>query len=353
MMNLLRLGILLSIVQLSLAVDIYLNPAPFSLRNTLSPEDASSTLSQHLGLELFEFLQDQSRPMYNGDSVDFVAAGQKNALIVTMEQFDATVVLPSYLPPSFQLSVPKYARIPSLSSVISTYLHRARYVYSEIYEADLSFWNPSELLSLKAFLTDAASSAFATLDFTSLADLRNKYGADSIEYERAAESTRAFFKDAFENGEQLQLAILTYPSPTRSLRRAAPSQVPLPGHASPQEPIGSISTCFASAESCNNATSSCTGRGQCVEASKSGRTCFVCTCSATKTGKGNKVKTEVWVGESCERKDVSGRVPFVLFVGSTLVLLILVFGSVSLLYGIGEQMLPPTLTGTAVNAKKD
>jgi hypothetical protein len=34
-------------------------------------------------------------------------------------------------------------------------------------------------------------------------------------------------------------------------------------------------------------------------------------------------------------------------------MLILVFGSISLLYGVGEQMLPPTLTGTAINAKKE
>lgn len=217
----------------------------------------------------------------------------------------------------------------------------------------MSRWTAAELQSLQTFLNSADDSAFATLDLTILIALREQYGSDSLEYERAAESTRAFLQNAVEDVEHLQLAILTYSSvPTLSKRQSTPSQVPLPpSHAPPQEPIGSISTCFTSVESCSNGTSSCSGRGQCVQASKSGRTCFVCTCSATKTGEGNKVKTETWVGESCERKDVSG--PFVLFVGSALVMLILVFGSVSLLYGVGEQMLPPTLTGTAVNAKKD
>ncbi|KAJ4490900.1 hypothetical protein J3R30DRAFT_3653999 [Lentinula aciculospora] len=350
-MNLLHLGVLLSTFHFSLAVDVFLSPAPSLLRTTLSPDDASSALSQHLGLELFEVLQDQLRPVYDGPA-DFVAAGQKNALVVAMEQSDAKVILPSSITPSFKLSLPPHTRVSSLSSVISTYLHRARHAYSAIYEPELSIWNPSELLSLETLLNDADVSTFAVLDLASIAHLRKEHGADSIEYERAAEFMRAFLQNAVRNSEYLQLAILVYSSTTTySQRRSAPSQVPLPDHAPPQEPIGSISTCFASADSCTNATSSCSSRGQCVEASKSGRTCFVCTCSATRTGEGNKVKTEVWVGESCERKDVSG--PFVLFVGSTLVMLILVFGSVSLLYGVGEQMLPSTLTGTAVNAKKD
>ncbi|KAJ3767569.1 hypothetical protein FB446DRAFT_321663 [Lentinula raphanica] len=352
MMNWLRLGTLFSIFRLSLTVNVYLNPSTSLLRSQLSPEDASLALSQHLGLEQFEFLQDQSRATYQDGSVNFVGAGQKNALIVTMEQLDAEATLPYDFPPSFQLFVPTHTHVSSLSSVIRTYIHRARHAFPFTYEADMSIWDPSELRSLRAFFTEAEQSAFAALDLTSLADLRKEYGAESFEYERAVEATRTFIKDALALEDQLQLAILAYSStPSRAQRRAAPSQVPLPGHAPPQVPIGSISTCFTSADTCNNATSSCSGRGQCVEASKTGRTCFVCTCSATKTGEGNKVKTEVWVGESCERKDVSG--PFVLFVGSTLVLLILVFGSVSLLYGIGEQMLPPTLTGTAVNAKKD
>ncbi|KAJ3760764.1 hypothetical protein EV360DRAFT_39113 [Lentinula raphanica] len=346
-MNWLRLGTLFSIFRLSLTVNVYLNPSTSLLRSQLSPEDASLALSQHLGLEQFEFLQDQSRA-----TSSMLKASGIHAIYDILTQQTSTATLPYDFPPSFQLFVPTHTHVSSLSSVIRTYIHRARHAFPFTYEADMSIWDPSELRSLRAFFTEAEQSAFAALDLTSLADLRKEYGAESFEYERAVEATRTFIKDALALEDQLQLAILAYSStPSRAQRRAAPSQVPLPGHAPPQVPIGSISTCFTSADTCNNATSSCSGRGQCVEASKTGRTCFVCTCSATKTGEGNKVKTEVWVGESCERKDVSG--PFVLFVGSTLVLLILVFGSVSLLYGIGEQMLPPTLTGTAVNAKKD
>jgi len=225
--------------------------------------------------------------------------------------------------------------------------------FSSIYQSGAYSWNASELSLSQSFLDTASDSALAALDLSTLTLLREEYGADSMEYERAAESTRAFIQHAVEIDEQLRLAILSYNSTTPyAKRRSTPFQAHLPSsHALPQEPIGSISTCFADVDACTNGTSSCSGRGQCVEASKSGHTCFVCTCSTTKTGEGNKVQTETWVGESCERKDVSG--PFVLFVGSALVMLILVFGSVLLLFNVGEQMLPPTLTGTAVNVKKE
>jgi len=88
-----------------------------------------------------------------------------------------------------------------------------------------------------------------------------------------------------------------------------------------------------------------------VQATKAGRSCFVCTCSVTKTGQGNRVKTEKWVGESCERLDVSG--PFVLITGTVVAMILIVVGSVSLLYSVGNIELPSTLMGNAVVARKD
>lgn len=88
-MKLLRLSLLLSTLQLSLAVNVFLNPTPSSsFSSTLSPEDASLALSHHLGLELFEVLQ-ESGPVYVNSPVNFVAVGQNNALVVVMDQFDA------------------------------------------------------------------------------------------------------------------------------------------------------------------------------------------------------------------------------------------------------------------------
>lgn len=221
-----------------------------------------------------------------------------------------TVVLPTSLNPSFKLSAQKDTPISSLSSIISTYTHRASLVYSSIFSPSSLFTYESS--SLSSFFEDAQESAFAALDLSSLAELRESHGSASEEYTSAAGKARALIQTALAQSETIQLAVLSYsppPSHSHSKRQANPlqSQAPLPpNHPRPQEPHGSISTCFATADACNNGTSTCSGRGQCVEASKAERTCFVCTCGVTKTGEGNSVKTEYWVGESCERKDVSG-----------------------------------------------
>jgi len=207
--------------------------------------------------------------------------------------------------PSFRLPTPSLASADSLSS---TFLHRARHIYSSIYESDSSSWHHSEISYLGSFLRASDEPAFAAADLSGLVSLRKEYGKDSHEYLQATRAVREFLQHALGDAERLQLAILTYPSPSAQSKRQLPSQAPLPSSAPPQQPIGSVSTCFTSAEACSNVTSSCSGHGQCVEATKSGKTCFVCACSATKTGEGAKVKTQYWVGESCEKKDVSGYV---------------------------------------------
>jgi hypothetical protein len=45
--------------------------------------------------------------------------------------------------------------------------------------------------------------------------------------------------------------------------------------------------------------------------------------------------------------------PFVLLSGTVIVIILLIVGSISLLYGVGDQPLPSILLATAVNAKKD
>ncbi|KAF5344000.1 hypothetical protein D9758_012881 [Tetrapyrgos nigripes] len=350
MHKLFSLGVLLSTLQLSRAINVYLNPQPSNLRQILDVNDASAVISHHVGLEMFESVPDAIRPSF--DQTNFVAQGQKSALVLTLEDFDARRVLPAAWNPSFKLSTPSSTLVDSLSSVLSTFLHRARHVYSSLYESDLSSWHPSEIASLQSFLKGSNEPVFAAADFSGLRALRQEYGHDSHEYLQATRATREFLQEVISDAGSLQLAVLTYSS-SYSKRQdgSLQSQVPLPSSAPPQQPIGSISTCFTSSDACSNTTSSCSGRGQCVEASKAGKTCFICACSATKTGEGNKVKTTHWAGESCEKKDVSG--PFVLFVGIGIVMILLAVGSVSLLYGIGEQMLPPTLLGTVVTAKKD
>ena len=45
--------------------------------------------------------------------------------------------------------------------------------------------------------------------------------------------------------------------------------------------------------------------------------------------------------------------PFVLLAGTAVVIILLIVGSISLLYTVGEQPLPSTLLATAINAKKE
>jgi len=176
----------------------------------------------------------------------------------------------------------------------------------------------------------------------------------SAEYLDAVRTVRSFLRSALNRSDRLRLAILTFDAYDQQKRSLIPrqEQSPLPSSRPlPQQPISSISTCFTTQDACEETTNSCSGRGQCVEATKSGRTCFVCSCSNTRTGEGAQTKTDIWVGESCERKDISA--PFVLLTGSVVVLILLVIASVSLLSGIGYSELPSTLLSTTVSSKRD
>lgn len=186
-------------------------------------------------------------------------------------------------------------------------MHRARHIYSSLYSDE---WRQLEdTHALSSFFDSKEDSAFAAVQLSKLQELREIHGSSSEEYTHLVHDVRAFLERVVDAAE-LKLAILTYESTSTSSferRQVLPlqSQSPFPSPPA-QEPIGSVSTCFTTLDICKNSTTSCSGRGQCVEASKAGRTCFVCTCGITKTGQGSKVKTERWAGQSCERKDVSG-----------------------------------------------
>ncbi|KAF9257958.1 hypothetical protein L218DRAFT_1080654 [Marasmius fiardii PR-910] len=350
-LRIVSLSLCLSLIQSIQAVEVYLWPSYSSLPPQLPPEDASSVLSHHLGLEIYESVRESFKGVY--EQGNFVAQEQINALIVTVDETDARAFLPSTAQPSFRLLAPSSVEIDSLTSVLSTYLHRAKHAYSSIYEALSSKWEGSEISSLFSFMEATEKPAFAALDLSSLSRLRADFGSDSVEYQTAVDTLRRSFGTLVEEG-RVKLALLTHESsPVRSSQKRAedPLQSQTPIHAPPQLPIDSVSTCFTSVDICNNATSTCSGHGECVRATKIGKTCFVCACTPTKTGTGDQVKTEKWAGESCERKDVSG--PFVLLAGTTVVMILLAVGSVSFLYSVGQQSLPPTLMGTAVNPKKD
>lgn len=83
MRGILSAGLFFSGLQLSRAVEVYLNPHQTFLRSTLEPEDASSALSRHLGVEIFEPFRDATL------EEPFVGEGSYSALLLTMDELDA------------------------------------------------------------------------------------------------------------------------------------------------------------------------------------------------------------------------------------------------------------------------
>jgi len=219
----------------------------------------------------------------------------------------SAAILPDSLLPAFTLATPPSTPIYSLSSIISTYTHRASHSSASLFSSP-EFGEASDISSLKSFFDSAEEPSFAAIELSKLREIGKRFGVSSEEYLEVADGLRGLLERVLQD-DRTNLAILTFATPSSAslVKRAAPqdSQVPFPDAPPRQQPIGSVSTCFTSLDVCNNSTSTCSGRGKCLEASKAGRTCFVCNCGKTTTGEGNKIKTDYWAGESCERKDIS------------------------------------------------
>lgn len=158
----------------------------------------------------------------------------------------------------------------------------------------------SEMSTLLDFVESGSTSGkFGAFELKGLGEIRRAFGSGSEQYRVAADSLRAVIQSAIAKGS-IHLVVLTHPP--RSYEKRDPQQSPIPS-SFPNQPMLSVSTCYDSQEVCEDTTSWCSGHGGCVEASKAGNTCFICACSATMDSMG---RTENWVGEACERKDISG-----------------------------------------------
>ncbi|KAF5325720.1 hypothetical protein D9611_000406 [Ephemerocybe angulata] len=340
------LGLLAASTTLVNAGNLYLYPQKSYAAGVESLEDASAAISRHLGLDMFEPVSQYSKALLVEE--DFVGTAADNYLLLTLNEEDAHAVLPQEVAPAG--TVPMPGDVDSLSSVVSTYLGRAAKTYPSVFENWL-LTNPESLLS---FFNSAEKPAFAGVQASELQDIRERFGSDSAEYSNYTERVRQLLETLISEQPDINIAVLTYenaPIQTRDADLPRQTQKPFPDHPLPQEPIGAISACFTTAEACKNSTNSCSGHGNCVAASKAGRSCFVCACGATTKGEGNQLQTTHWAGQSCERKDISST--FALLAGTVLVLIIVIYGSTSLLYTVGDQALPSILLATAVNTKKD
>ncbi|KAG5950760.1 hypothetical protein E4U53_004459 [Claviceps sorghi] len=117
-------------------------------------------------------------------------------------------------------------------------------------------------------------------------------------------------------------------------------------------PKSRIAACYETLSACNAATRNCTGHGTCKDkyvsgdGIKAGASCFACHCQATREeGKGVKH----WGGPSCAKQDVS--VPFWLFAGFTVAMVVILSMAVGLLYSVGEEKLPGVI-GAGVSRNK-
>lgn len=219
----------------------------------------------------------------------------------------------------------------NISSVSALLLVRAHHAYSSIYSSStspihavprlLDIFTLSPTYGAEKFLAEAAAlvsfvesedivDTFGVFELSGLFELASQYGRRSEQYKMAAETVQGVILMAMSKPD-IRFAVLTgslYSSSSLSSekkREPQPPQSPLPPNIPsppPQQPIGSISTCFASEESCTNVTDSCSGHGSCIEASKAGKSCFVCACNVTLDSRGRR---EWWAGDACQRKDIS------------------------------------------------
>lgn len=237
---------------------------------------------------------------------------------------NGAAILPFNMKVTFEMPSPP---MDTLYPLVQTYIHRASELYTNVFPEFFSpssqtrtrlldvFAAPTEVnrvfissvSSLVDYVdTEPASASgydnFAAFELKGLQDLAKEYGRDSEAYQTALKILQAVFASAMER-QDLSLAILTF-SPSPLSKRADGPQSPLaPPVPPPAAPISAVSTCFQTADACANGTDTCSGHGECVAATKLGRTCYVCACVATVNEKG---LTEEWAGEACERKDVSG-----------------------------------------------
>ncbi|KAF9236368.1 hypothetical protein BU15DRAFT_77081 [Melanogaster broomeanus] len=351
-------GLLASLLFLGIsqAAEVYLSP-PESFPSRLSPQQANLVLAAHLGLEQFEVVSQTGRLNNLFRERDFVGQEGQSALLLLIDEAYARDVIPSTFEPSF--SIPE-ARSKPLSSFLTTCNQRASHAYSYVLaKPSIPTQGISSILDIfssptpanEAFLAEmstifdyidppAQTHRFAAFELTGIPRLAVSTGRASEQYKIATETLRAAI-DVVLADKSTRLALMSY---TPTIQKRGPQlaeQSPLPPKiAQSLRPLPQLSSCHSSAVACANATNSCSDHGECISTTRAGQECFVCACTTTISETG---KVQNWAGGMCDRKDVSG--PFVLITGTVITLILLMGGSVSLLYAIGGHELPSILTG--------
>ncbi|CAG8367356.1 unnamed protein product [Penicillium salamii] len=113
--------------------------------------------------------------------------------------------------------------------------------------------------------------------------------------------------------------------------------------------------CHSSNSSCAEATRNCSGHGSCYLKFGSGvegttGNCYACRCqqSIVKNSDGT-TRTVQWGGSACQKQDISS--PFFLIASVTLLVILLVGSAIGMLFSMGAQKLPSTISAGVSNPR--
>ncbi|KAL8779396.1 MAG: hypothetical protein Q9213_006964 [Squamulea squamosa] len=106
---------------------------------------------------------------------------------------------------------------------------------------------------------------------------------------------------------------------------------------------GILPVCQPHLDKLVDVTNNCSGHGTPYLKSKGKPSCYACKCSKTvlSRGEGKGVKTIVWAGPACSKKDVSA--PFWLLAGISIAIVATVSWGIGLLFSIGQEDLPSVI----------
>ncbi|CAE6431519.1 unnamed protein product [Rhizoctonia solani] len=357
---------------------------------SLTLPQTNKVLANHLGLDIYESLEDYGETkewqkmlkngmdsLLDGDQLPkntmmFVLYTDRPQDLASMPTFD-------YFPeqPSFYINSTLSRR--DVSALLSNYAAHARESFATVpkelnWKSDPDFAPKfdgddiiqtfkvpgksaalflDEIMAIQYFRHGSWSRStetpnFATFEITALDLLAEEYGRDSEQYRKAVDVIEWLSILGWHEGEIYSLIVTPKTEPEGHSYHQARNMVAPIERRAPVSGSVPIYSCFKNADTCRNATSACSERGSCVPVSRAGRTCYTCKCEPSRSKDG--MTTTYWAGQRCERKDVSSA--FVLLTGTVVGVLAVAFGSVALLYTVGDEKLPGTLTGGAVHGTK-
>jgi len=292
-----------------------------------------------------------------------IGSGSPSTVMLLVHSSYAEEIVPASLEPSF--TIPHPPPTQSFLDLLNTYVEHAYSVFDRVrfsishpslhkqpYKALLDTFDLAASESSSIFTQELEELVNAVEESTKaeqedtlfvfaldgLSRIEEEHGRNSDVYEAAAQALKGLL--SHKSLTSRKLALLVIPSEPRLTARSDSAARQFNERSIPL--VHSKSQCFSSEEVCTNSTYSCSSRGECIKATRAGKTCFSCSCYSTKDDAGRTVD---WAGQMCEREDIS--VPFTILAGSTIFLIAIVIGSISLLYSIGEATLPGTLTVTS------